>query len=489
MRKALNELVIEKKHSIESAVQKMTDSGSSYLFVVDEKKKLVGLLTDGDLRRALLKRVSLQTELHEIMQKSFTSAHVDDEREKVFSLFSDKISFIPLIDENGILVDFVTRDRNRSFPLAEPLLNGNELQYVTECVSSGWISSQGNFVKKFEEMFAEIHGISSQQVVAVSNGTTALHLAIASLGIGKGDEVIVPDFTFAASANAVAHAGATPILVDVESETWCICPEAFEKAITPRTKAVMPVHLYGHPAKMDEILAIAKKHNLYVIEDCAESLGARYNKKLTGVLGDAGTFSFFGNKTITTGEGGMVTFKNVATANRARMLRDHGMSKEKRYWHLEVGFNYRMTNLQAAIGVAQLERFQEILKKKAEIGRIYRSIFEGMWQLELPPNLAPSDPTCWIFTLMISKKCEFKREKLMDALLRKGIETRATFFPLHEMPAFEEYLTKDRSFKNSKDFSERGISLPSSVTLSESDVRQIGSAVKSVIEMHAPLKK
>ncbi|NQV08592.1 DegT/DnrJ/EryC1/StrS family aminotransferase, partial [Candidatus Woesearchaeota archaeon] len=257
-------------------------------------------------------------------------------------------------------------------PVAEPVLEGNELKYVTECVKTGWISSAGKFVKKFEEKFSKY--CDCKYGVAVSNGTTALHLALVALGIKKGDEVIVPNFTFVATANAVVYVGGVPVFVDADKETWNIDVDKIEEKITSKTKAIIPVNIYGHPCDMNKIMDIAKKHNLYVIEDCAESHGAEYNGEKTGSFGDISCFSFYGNKIITTGEGGMCVTNNKELAEKMSMLKDHGMKPERRYWHETIGFNYRMTNIQAAIGLAQLENINKFIETKRENTIIYNSL-------------------------------------------------------------------------------------------------------------------
>jgi perosamine synthetase len=231
----------------------------------------------------------------------------------------------------------------KRIPVAEPSFGENERRYLNECLSSGWISSQGLFVERFERELAEKLGVP--EAVAVSSGTAALHLAVAALGIGPGDEVIVPDLTFAATINSVLHCGATPVLVDVDVDSWTMLPSEVESAITARTRAVLPVHLYGQMAAMDELIALARRHNLLIIEDAAQALGSRLGEQLAGTIGDAGAFSMFANKLISTGEGGMIIFRDAAAAARARVLRDHGMTPGRRYWHDTVGFNYRLTNL------------------------------------------------------------------------------------------------------------------------------------------------
>ena len=334
-----------------------------------ENEILVGVVTDGDVRRALLNGTKLEDPVESIMNKEFVSFTVGSDSRVIRERFSKRIRHIPLVNDIGSLVDVADPRGNFRISVLEPSMQGNELNYVSECIKTNWISSQGKFVSQFEKSFEDFH--PKTYALSVSNGTVALHLAIIALGIEKGDEVIVPDLTFAASANAVIHAGATPVFCEVDPETWCIDPKEAEKLIGPKTKAIMPVHLYGHPCEMQKLQSICEKYKILMIEDCAEALGSEWNGQKAGTFGNAATFSFFGNKTISTGEGGMILFKDSEVAEKARILRDHGMSKNKRYWHDVVGYNYRLTNLQAAIGVAQMENFQKILEKKLRISQLY----------------------------------------------------------------------------------------------------------------------
>jgi len=317
------------------------------------------------------------------------------------------------------VVDLGVMDRRMRLPVAEPTVGERELQYVNECVLTGWISSGGKFVSRFEEMFAAF--CASRYAVATSNGTTALHLALLALGIGPGDEVIVPTLTFIATANAVVYTGAVPVFADSEAETWNIAPSAIEAAITARTKAIIPVHLYGHPADMAAILDLAKRHGLAVIEDAAEAHGARYQGKPVGSIGDAGVFSFFGNKIVTTGEGGMLVTDDAEIADRARLLRDHGMRPERRYWHTVLGYNYRLTNLQAAVGVAQMEKIESILKAKRDIAALYRSGLSGIAGLTLPPERDGAENVFWLYTVLVDEE-EFGMGR--DELIRLWRPTR-----------------------------------------------------------------
>ncbi|MEN9422652.1 MAG: hypothetical protein RL122_35, partial [Pseudomonadota bacterium] len=268
------------------------------------------------------------------------------------------------------------QQNNGFLPVSRPTITKKEIEYVTAAIASGWVSSLGEYITAFEEKFAEFCG--TKYALTCSNGTTSLHLALVTMGISVGDEIIMPDLTFIATANAAKYVGAVPVLVDIERDTLCIDPAAIEAAITEKTKAIMPVHLYGHPANMPAIMAIAEKYNLLVIEDAAEAHGAEVNGKRVGSWGHCGSFSFYGNKVITSGEGGMITTDDEALYTRAKYLRDHAMSPTKRYWHTEVGFNYRMTNLQAALGLAQLERIDEILAKKQEAFEWYEAGLAGI---------------------------------------------------------------------------------------------------------------
>ncbi|MEM4522680.1 MAG: DegT/DnrJ/EryC1/StrS aminotransferase family protein, partial [Nitrososphaeria archaeon] len=256
-----------------------------------------------------------------------------------------------------------------NYPVAEPEIGDEELKNVIEAVKSGWVSSKGRFIDEFESSFAKYVGV--KYGIATSNGTAALHLALAGLNIGSDDEVIVPDLTFAATINAVLYTRAKPVIVDINPEYWCIDPTKLEKAITSKTKAIILVHLYGHPCDMEPIMEIAEQHNLYVIEDVAEAHGAEYKGRKVGSFGHISCFSFYGNKVITTGEGGMCLTNDREIAERIKILRDHGMSPEKRYWHDVIGFNYRMTNLQAALGLAQLGKIERFIEKKREIAKKY----------------------------------------------------------------------------------------------------------------------
>ncbi len=478
MNKFITDFVVHSESSLRSALLPLDRSGLGFLLVIDDEGRLCGIMTDGDLRRALIRGASLDDEVATVMKKECITLPVNATNHEINQALRNNITFVPLLDPERRPVDYASQVRHRRFPVMEPLLDGNELDYVQECVRTGWISSQGRFVNIFEEMMASYHGVP--YALAVSNGTVALHLSIVSHGIGPGDEVIVPDFTFAATANAVIHAGAVPVIVDVDPQTWTIDPAAIEKAITSRTKAVIPVHIYGHPCAMSKIEEIQKDRKLYVIEDCAEALGALCEGKLVGSFGSAACFSFFGNKTLTTGEGGIILFQDRKIYERAKILRDHGMSRERKYWHLEVGYNYRMTNLQAAIGVAQMERVESILDKKKRVAEYYDRGLSGINEITLPPHAAWAAPVNWLYTIGMKNNAGLGRDELSERLVLNGIETRPVFYPLHLMPPYRQYCA-GKSFPVTEGVSASGLSLPSSVTLTDKDVNTVLESIKSII--------
>ncbi len=347
-------------------------------------------------------------------------------------------------------------------PVAEPLLGEKELEYVTDCIRSGWISSIGKYVTKFEEEFSKY--CNTKFSVAVANGTVALHLALAALGVGKGDEVIVPDLTFVATGNVVPYTGAKPVFVDIDRETWCIDPNKIQEKITKKTKAIIPVHLYGHPCDMDPIMEIAEENSLKVIEDVAESQGAEYRGKKAGSIGNIGCFSFYGNKMMTTGEGGMCVTNDEKIAERMRFLENHAMSEEKRYWHTELGFNYRLTNLQAAVGLAQLEKINKFIEIKRKNAFLYNGLLKDVSGIVLPVEKPWAKNVYWMYSILVDE-----RDELMKRLKDKGIETRPFFYPLHQLPHFK----LDESFPVSDEISRKGINLPSSVNLKEEEIKEI----------------
>jgi perosamine synthetase len=359
---------------------------------------------------------------------------------------------------------------DRFFPISRPSITEREREYVSRAVESGWVSSLGQFIDEFEAGFARF--CETRFAVSVANGTVALQLALKAAGISPGDEVLVPDLSFIATANAVLHAGATPVFADVDPENLCLNPDDLEHRLTPRTKAVIAVDLYGHPADMPGICDFADRHGLCVIEDAAESHGASIAGRRVGSFGQCGCFSFYGNKVLTTGEGGMVTTDDPAFYERCRSLRDHAMSPTKRYWHLEPGFNFRMTNLQAALGCAQLARLPELLAKRQQILEWYTAALEGEEGIRLNRRSEWAEPVCWMVCLEFDGLDEAGREDLMQGLRHRGVDSRPYFYPTSDMP----YFTRADTPATHSAYSS-GINVPTYIDLACEDVESICEAV------------
>lgn len=362
-------------------------------------------------------------------------------------------------------------------PVAEPLIGEEELVNVESAVKSGWVSSTGQFIPEFERAFADFCGV--KYGVATSNGTTALHLALAALGIGKGDEVIVPDLTFIATANAVSFTAAKPVFVDSHPEYWCIDPDKIGPKINSKTRAIIPVHLYGHPCDMDSIKAIAQAHKLYVIEDAAEAHGAEYKGKRVGAFSDIACFSFYGNKIITTGEGGMCVTNNAEMAQRMRILRDHGKNPNRTYWHDVIGFNYRMTNLQAAIGVAQIRKIGGLIDRKRQVAKWYEESLKHLEQqkaLTLPPQMPWARSVYWIYSILFQDNFGLTRDEVAANLRERGIETRPLFYPINIMPPYRN----SESFAVADELSCKGLSLPSGFKIDKNQVDEICECISTL---------
>lgn len=358
---------------------------------------------------------------------------------------------------------------HKIIPVYEPLLIGNEKKYILDCLKTNWISSAGVYITRFEKAFSRYCG--AKYGIACSSGTAALHLTLAACGITKGDEVIIPTFTMIATASAVTYTGAKVIPVDAEPRTYNIDVERIEEKITPRSKAIIVAHIYGHPAEMAKILKIAKKYNLYVIEDAAEAHGAEYKGRKAGSLGDAGCFSFYGNKIITTGEGGMIITDNKKIFERAAYLRDHAFSCERHFWHKDLGFNYRMTNLQAAIGLAQTERINEFLKMKINIAKYYNSLFKNIRGITLPAHTKDIKNVYWMYSILVERNFGITRDELRQKLAKEGIETRTFFIPIHLQPIYSK-ICKGH-YPVAEELCKKGLYLPSALTLKKRDIKYI----------------
>lgn len=360
--------------------------------------------------------------------------------------------------------------------IAHPRLAGNERKYVLDCLDTNWISSIGKYIGAFEEAFARFCGV--KHAIATNNGTTALHLALVALDLQPGDEVIIPTVTYIATANAVRYCGATPVLVDVSPDTMNIDPTDIERRITPRTKGIIPVHLYGHPAEMTRINEIAGRHQLWVVEDAAEAHGAEVLGRKVGGLSTCATFSFFGNKIVTTGEGGMITTDDDALAAKLRLFRGQGMDPKRRYWFPVVGYNYRMTNIQAAIGLAQMETIDKALADRNTLAAWYDTALKPLQdQLVLPRQHDWAKQVYWMYNIFLRDGDEHRRDAVMRQLDEAGIETRPVFYPMHVLPPYKE----DTAYPVADEWAQRGINLPTHQELTQADVQRIAKGLVTAL--------
>lgn len=366
-------------------------------------------------------------------------------------------------------------------PVNEPLLDGNEIKYLSECIETGWISSEGSYVRCLEEKMAEYVGCSYG--VAVCNGTAALDIAVRALDLEVGDEVIMPTFTIISCAAALVKCGIKPVLVDCDSSTWNMDVTQIESKITKKTKAIMVVHIYGIPVDMDPVIEIAKKYNLLIIEDAAEAHGLKYKDKMCGSFGDVSIMSFYPNKHIATGEGGMVLTSNKHYYERCQSLRNLCFKPERRFVHDELGFNYRMSNIQAAVGVAQFEKLEEHLKKKRWIGKMYHDYLKDGQEYTIPvEKTAYADNIYWVFSILINEECPKDAQRVMQELAQLGVGCRPFFYPMHLQPVFDKMgLFRGETYPVSERIAEKGFYIPSGLSLSKEDIEYVVEQVKKVL--------
>ena len=449
---------------ISKILNKINKNEQGIIFIVDKNFTLKGSISDGDIRRYLLKGGKLNSVLKNsssLINKNPKAQKIDSKIEDILKILNSyktkqKIKCLPLVDQKNQILDISTIEKIRRFPLATPSLGYQELSNVTDAIKTGWVSSRGPYIRRFEEDFQSYLG--GGYAVAVTNGTCALQIGLMSLGIKKGDEVIVPSFTFGGSINAIINAGATPVIADVDIKNWTLDLKNIKKKITKKTKAIMPVHIYGQPYEIDQVKKFAKEKKLMIVDDCAEAVGAIYKKKVVGLENDCSCFSFFANKTITTGEGGMAVFKRKEIAEKARILINQGLSNNKRYYHDFAGTNSRITNLQAAMGVAQMKIIKKLLANRKKIFSNYDKIFKTKKFLTLLNKNEWSENSYWLYTLLINDITEKKRDLLITKIQNLGIECRPGFYALHKMKPFKRYA--DGEYPNTEYLSKTSISLP-----------------------------
>lgn len=372
--------------------------------------------------------------------------------------------------------------KNNFVPVNEPLIDGNEKKYLKECIDTGWISSEGPFVKKFEEKFAKRMG--RKHGIAVSNGTAAIDVSVEALDIGPGDEVILPTFTIISCILQVVRCGATPVLVDSDPSTWNMNIENIERKITSRTKAIIAVHIYGLPVDINPVLEICKKYKIKLIEDAAEMIGQNYNGKPCGSFGNISTFSFYSNKHITTGEGGMILTDNDMIAKRCRDLRNLCFIKGKRFLHKKFGWNYRMTNLQAAVGVAQLEQLDKFIKKKRLIGRTYNKLLKNISGISLPTEFTSyAENIYWVYGIILNDSLKISAEVVIKKMNKLGIGCRPFFYPMHKQPVLKKLgLFKNQTYPVAEKLYKKGFYIPSGLALTQKQIILVINTLKKVLK-------
>ena len=477
--------VLEQESNVNSVVNLLNSESVDVVFVVDKSGVLVGCITNGDIRRAISLGATNQSKISEIMNKTPRMVYEDSSPLATYEAFSKGVTTVPLVDNNKVILDLLNLSDFRNIPIAEPNLGSRETELVNKAMASKWISSSGSYVMEFEEMFARFTG--ANYALSVCNGTQAIALALSTLGIGPGDEVIVPALTFGATANAVLQVGAIPVFVDVDQRNLGMTANYVKEVLSSRTRAILVVHLYGKPVELDAILSLAEERNILVIEDCAEALGTEFRGSHVGTKSDAGTFSFFANKTITTGEGGMVTFKERSLYEKAKMIRSHGFDPSNRYWHISWGTNFRMTNLQAAVGVGQMERVEHLVSKKIDNAQNYTNLItEHLSEfVNLPTELNWGVDSFWLYTIEFSSIQDI--DKMMTFLMKKGIETRRIFPPLPNQPAFAKYIKKGTKFPNSEERYKSGLCLPSSTSISILEQTYVIKGIEEFLKLSKPI--
>ncbi len=373
--------------------------------------------------------------------------------------------------------------KNKKFiPVCEPYLKGNEKKYLIDIINSGWISSSGGYIQKFEEKFSNYCGM--KYGISCTSGTSALHLALLSLGIQKGDEIIIPDFTMVSTLFAILYCKARPVFVDVEKDTWNIDVKKIEEKITKKTKAIIPVHIYGHSVNMDPVLKLAKKHKLFVIEDAAEAHGAEYKGKKCGSFGDINCFSFYANKIITCGEGGMVITSNKSLADKVNYYKNlcFPLSGERSYFHKDLGYNYRMTNMQAGVGLAQLERINDYIKMRRKNAKLYNKLLKGIPGIECPIEKKYAKNVYWMYGIVINpKKFGINRDKLIEILRKRNIDTRLFFQPMHRQEVLKKLGIIDQGkYPITEYLAKNGFYLPSSSGLKKEQIQYICEQIRNI---------
>ncbi len=483
MNKKIDSFVIHKDADIKEAMQCIDKSGNGIALVVDKQNKLYGVVTDGDIRRALLAGKSLETAVETIMVTTPIVAPCDTSAVELLEIMLERgIHQIPVVDKDNILLDVALLRELKSIPLSSPDITHKEIDIINQVLSTPLLSI-GPKIKQFEDNISQY--INTKFAVGVNSGTSALHLCIKSLDIKDGDEVITSPFSFIASANCVLYERAKPVFVDIDKDTLCIDAEKIEEKITPKTKAILPVHIFGHPCKMDKIMGIAKKYNLAVIEDACEAIGSEYKGKKVGTFGNVGVFAFYPNKQITTAEGGMIVTDDEKIMALCRSMRNQGRDDGESWLsHQRLGYNYRMSELSAALGVVQMERIDEILKKRQKIAEVYNKNLERVKGIKIPYVGDDIKMSWFVYVIRLSSD-RFpagSRDRVMQNLKDKGISCNRYFPPIHLAPFYvNKFGYKRGDYPITENVSEVTIALPFYNNLTETQVCYICESLKKII--------
>jgi len=483
MDKKITSNILRKENTIKEAMERMNQTGLRVVFITDGAKKLLGLVTDGDIRRGLLSGHNLETRVKEIMNSNPVYAHAGaPTAELLDTMVKKNILVIPVVDSQGILTDIVLLSELKTVPLSSPDISDREVELLNQVLSTPTLSI-GPKVEEFERKIADYIGVKF--AVAVNSGTSGLHLCVRSLGIKDGDEVITTPFSFIASANCMLFERARPVFVDIDPDTLCIDPEKIEEKITKKTKAILPVHVFGHPCAMEKIITIAQNHDLKVIEDACEAIGAEYENRKVGTFGDCGVLAFYPNKQITTAEGGMILTDNAKVAELCHSMRNQGRS-DKGAWlsHVRLGYNYRMSELSAALGIGQVERIDDILRKRQQVADFYNARLKQIKGIRIP-YVAPNVAISWFVYVIMLDPGEFSRtdrDFVMEELKMNGIACNNYFPPIHLEPFYIDLFDyKAGDFPITEKISQTTIALPFYNNLSEDQIDQICATLQKIL--------
>lgn len=484
MNKKIDLLIIQENNTIKEAMECINKAGLRIGLVVNENKKLLGIITDGDIRRALLSGKDFKTPIKKIMTTNPITAPEGTPATELLEIMLEKdIQGIPIVDNKGILVDIALLSELKSIPLSSPDVTHREIEAINQVLSTPFLSI-GPKIKEFEEKIANYIGV--KYAIAVNSGTSGLHLCIRSLDIKDGDEVITTPFSFIASANCILFERAKPVFVDIDKNTLCIDVNKIEEKITKKTKAILPVHIFGHPCQMDKIMEIARKHNLKVIEDACEAIGAEYKGRKVGSFGNCGVFAFYPNKQITTAEGGMVVTNDEKIAKLCQSMRNQGRDEGDAWLsHSRLGYNYRMTEMSAALGVAQMDRVDEMLEKRQKVANLYNKRLSEIEGIKIP-YIAPNVKMSWfVYIIRLDDKRFLKedRDQIMKELKARGINCRDYFPPIHLEPFYvKTFGYKKGSFPLTEKVSGLTIALPFYNNLTEKEINYICSSLDNIIK-------